>query len=437
MGKILDLVRAPAAPKTSPAHVPASSATVAFRDHGRVGKTNVQTYRSWGERSEWVRTAINLLKREVSSAEWDIVAFDADKSYSIDAAAVIKRLFDKPNDMNNSFRSFVEPVIEDILVLDAGCIEQVRSLRGPTVQLWPVNGGEIKIDALWDGSDPDAPRYYWYPDWQMRAKFRNYELVYIMANPATYRVVGLSPLEVLKMTIDAELSGSEYNRRQVVSAAPDGILHLGEEARPEQVEAFRSYWSAEIAGKGAIAITGGTKNPAFINFQRSSREMQFLEWQQYLVRKIAAVFGLTPQDFGLTFDINRSTSEVQQEQSENRGPRPLMALVQDYFTREIVQDPVFGGIENNLAFRFLSLNIKENTARANINKLALAGVPWKTVNEARLDDGREPYGSEYDDLMMVTPTGAVRLSDIPTARESMAARAKPAPTARPGGSSQS
>lgn len=292
MGFVVDLLRAPG-PKTTPDKVPTSSATVAFRDHGRVGKTNVNVYRNWSERSEWVRTAINLLKREVASAEWDVVPFDTDQSADPKLAREIKALFDRPNAKNDSFRGFLEPVLEDVLVLDAGVIEQVRNLRGRTAELWPVNGGEIKVDALWDGSEPEAARYYWYPDHQERARFRNYEMVYMMANPATYRVVGLSPLEVLKMTIDAELSGSEYNRKQVISAAPDGILHLGEEARPEQVEAFRSYWQAEIAGKGAIAITGGTKNPSFIPFRSSNREMQFLEWQIYLVRKIAAVFGLT------------------------------------------------------------------------------------------------------------------------------------------------
>jgi HK97 family phage portal protein len=433
MGIVVDFLRAPG-PKATPDKVPTSSATVAFRDRGRVGKTNVSVYRNWSERSEWVRTAINLLKREVSTAEWDITAFDTDQPASPALARQVKLLFDHPNARNDSFRGFLEPVIEDILTLDAGCIEQVRSLKLQTVELWPVNGGEIKIDALWDGSNPKAPRYYWYPDQQERAHFRNEEMVYMMANPATHRVVGLSPLEVLKMTIDAELSGSEYNRKQVISAAPDGILHLGEEARPEQVEQFRSYWQAEIAGKGAIAITGGTKNPAFIPFRSSNRDMQFLEWQIYLVRKIAAVFGLTPQDLGVTYDVNRSTSETQSEQTENRGVRPLMSLVQDYFTREIVQDPAFGGPENNLAFRFLTLNIKENTAKANINKLALASVPWKTVNEARIDDGREPLGPEYDQLMMVTPTGAVTLSDVPTAREWLTARTKPPPQARTGSS---
>ena len=106
-----------------------------------------------------------------------------------------------------------------------------------------------------------------------------------------------------------------------------------------------------------------------------------------------------------------------------------MTMLQDYVTQEVVWDKSFGGRENNLAFRFTALNLKETTAKADINTKALAGVPWKTVNEARLEDGREPLPEDqYDQLMMVGPTGAIALDDIPSAREVHEASKKPAPT---------
>jgi Phage portal protein len=241
------------------------------------------------------------------------------------------------------------------------------------------------------------------------------------------------------MTIDSELHSSEYNRRQVMEAAPDGLLNIGEGARPDDVERFKSYWAAEIAGKGAMGIIGGTKSPSFISFKGSNRDMQFNEWQVYLVRKIAAVFGLSPQDLGLTFDINRATSEVISQNAEDRGLRPLMGLIQDYLTREVVWDERFGGRENNLAFKFAALNLKENMNKAKINDIALAGVPYKSVNEARVDDGREKWGPEFDVPIMVTPTGAVRLDDVPSAREWMeqqTAARKPAPASAADGASK-
>jgi HK97 family phage portal protein len=421
----LEVVRG--ALRTSPKRVPEAVAALAFPEGKRVGKGHVQLFRNWAEHSEWIRAAVQIRKTQVSSAEWDIVP--ADPNLQVDnkrLAQRIKRLIETPNARDDSFRSFIEPVIEDILVLDAGAIEKVPNIRGEVMELWPVDGGKVKVSATWDG-DPNEPRYWFYPTGAMQmdaqsVPFLNDELVYVMSNPRSYSVVGLSPLETLKMTIDAELSGHEYNRRQVTSAAPDGILDLGEDANQDTVDAFKAYWLTEVAGKGAVAFLGGTRNAQFIPFRPNNKDMQFLEWQIYLVRKIAAVFGLSPQDLGITMDVNRSTSEVQSEMTEDRGLRPLLSLIQDYITREIVWDPMFGGQRNNLAFRFTSLNLKESTARAQIDKLAGAGVPWRTINEMRIAEGREPLGDDFDALIMSTPVGAVSLADIPTAREALEAR---------------
>jgi HK97 family phage portal protein len=385
-------------PKTTPKVV--SSAVVTSYEKGRVAKTNVNVFRHWAEHSEWVRAAINIRKSQVSSAEWDIVPNNPGLKYPHRQQAKLRRLFEIPNPALDSFKSFIEPVIEDILVLDAGVVEEVRNARGDPIELWPTDGGKIRVNALWDG-DPMEPRYFWYPDGQERARFLNRDMLYIMANPRTYSVVGLSPLETLKLTIDAELAGHEYNRRQVSNAPPEGVFNLGEGARPDQVEDFQKYWEMEIAGRASTAFIGGTKNPAFIPFRGTNQDMQYMEWQNYLVRKIAAVFSLSPQDLGLTFDVNRSTSETLNDQSEDRGIRPLMRLIQEHLTREVVWDDAFGGPENNLAFRFTKLNLRETLGSAKVEEIQLARMPSRSVNEIRKEKGLEPWGPEFDEPMLV------------------------------------
>jgi hypothetical protein len=159
-----------------------------------------------------------------------------------------------------------------------------------------------------------------------------------------------------------------------------------------------------------------------------------MEWQEYLVRKIAAVYQLSPQDLMLERDVNRSTSEVQQENTEDRGLRPLLGLIADYLTREVVWDPGFGGEDNNLAFQFTALNLKESMTRAQINRYALAGMPWKTQNEARRDDGRPPIGDPNDEnnpankLVVNASRGLVAAENIPDAQAYLDAASKPAPT---------
>lgn len=414
-------------PKSSPKRIPDTAVAVTRQWNGKVGKSDVALFRHWAEHSEWVAGAINIRRSQISSAEWGIVPFDNTKPYSKRLAKNIYGRLNRPNPAVDGFRGLIEPVVEDILTLDAGCIEKVRTLRGDLAELWPVDGGEIRVNALWDG-DPNEPRYFWYPSTvnQQVASWVNDDFIYMISRPRSYSPVGLSNLETLKLTIEAELYGHEYNRRQVEGAAPDGVMNLGEGVTRDQVREFQAFFESEVAGKGAVGFIGGTKGAEWINFRQSNRDMQFLEWQIYLVRKIAVVFGLSPQDLGVTFDVNRSTAEIQLQVSEDRGLRPLMALIQDYLTQEIVWDSAYGGPENNLAFRFTALNLKETTAKAQINKLALAGVPWKTVNEARIEDGREPLPEDqYDGLMMVVPTGAVSLEDIPSAREVHEANKRP------------
>lgn len=414
--------------QTSPKRGPDASSAV-IPNNGRVGKGNVTEFRRWARGSEFIRTAHNILKDDVSGAEWAIVPFNKDGTrVSKRLQKEITQLFLEP-DEGHSFKSFVEPYVEDILTLDAGSIEKDRSLDQRLRQLHIADGGEIKVNAFWDG-DPDEPRYFWYPGNQERAAFRNRDFIYTMSNSVSYSPLGISPLETLRMSIDALLYGDDYNSRQLKGAAPDGVMDLGEGAGQDQVDDFRAYWSAEIAGKGAIGFIGGTSGAKFINFRGTNRDMQYLEWLVWLARKVAMVYGLSPQDFGLTMDINRANAEQQAENSESRGARPLLSLVQDELTRKVVWDPSFGGSSNNLAFRFTALNLKESLNRAQQNKLALAGVPWKLVNEARRDEGREPLGPEFDKLIMATPVGAVSLDQVLTAAEAMA---KPDPAQAPSG----
>ncbi len=44
-------------------------------------------------------------------------------------------------------------------------------------------------------------------------------------------------------------------------------------------------------------------------------------------------------------------------------------------------------------------------------------MPWRYVNEARIDEGREPIKALEGKIIMATPVGAVDISDVPTVRE--------------------
>lgn len=417
MGAVDRVVKAlRASPRKDPV---AASAIVAHQ--GRVGRSNVNLYRNWSRGQTWVRAAINIRNDQIATAEWDIVPLDDTKRFSKRLQGEVRELFMDPNPRDGDFPTFISKVNEDILALDAGVIEKDRSLDGVVRRLHADDGGEFKVNALWDG-DPESFRYYWCPGGREEPvdSFKNRDIIYLMQNPHTYLPIGIPPLETLKDAVEDLLYGRDYNSRQIRGAAPDGLLDLGEGAGVKEVNSFRQYWMSEIAGKGAVGFLGGSKGAKFIPFRGNNRDMQFIEWNVWLVRQVAVTFGLSAQDLSLTMDINRANAEQQTENTEDRGLRPLMAKIQSYLTRGVVWDEGFGGKDNNLAFRFKRLNLNETSQKADINEKALGGTPWKTVDEARVDDGRRPIGGVMGDkLIMKLSNGVVYLDpdDIPSARE--------------------
>lgn len=410
-------------PKTSPARVPDISSnlgnvgafSLVLQNTALTRPAGASTYRALAA-TPWVFSGINIRKNQVASAEWDIVPFDNTKRFPARTRDAIKDLFDQPSAKLDSFQSFAATVIDDMLTLDAGVIEKVRYPNGDIAELWPVRGEWIAVDERWDGSDPERNRYYFVPDGTVRAAFRNDDMVYMIANQRANSAVGLSPMAILHTVIESELQALEYNRRQVMGAAPDGVLNIGESAPPEEVQKARSYWQSDVFGQGAMGIIGGYKAPSFMKFRDSNRDMQFREWEDLLIRCIAVVLGLAPMDLGITFDVNRSTAEQGAQNTDDRGLRPLMSLFQNYMTREIVWDRMFGGKANNLQFVFKSLNLNETKAKADINKVALGSTSWKTVNEARETDGRAPLGDPSDEnnifnhVLTQTPKGMLDLT---------------------------
>jgi len=197
--------------------------------------------------------------------------------------------------------------------------------------------------------------------------------------------------------------------------------------------------------------------------------MQFMQWQGYLVRKIAAVFGCAAQDLGITSDQNRATAEVQQEISEDRGLRPLMLLVEEYMNREIVgsfvryaakkklysneidmptyrkavalsmlnpRDPHTIRLYNlweeaNLGNLHFNYKIGTGRGRREIRediKTYLNELPIWTINEARAELNLDPIEGG-DQILIPTNLGPVRLDAFLTGNTTPGAPGQPGMTA--------
>jgi hypothetical protein len=249
-------------------------------------RANVTQLRYWADTNEWIRAAIDHRCNQVGHTDWGIVPIEPGDPFDPELKARILTALVFPNTRKDSFRSLMALVTQDLMVLDAGVLEKQLTYGGEPCGAVAVDGGAIRIFPEWDGSDPNAPHYAWMPMNIWRASFTNDQMIYIMARPSTHRLYGLSPLEILKETIEAEINAAVYNKRQVQQASPSGIINLGENIGREQVASFRAFWDSEIAGRRGTAFMGGAKNPEFIRWDQNNREMQYMQWQVYLIRKI-------------------------------------------------------------------------------------------------------------------------------------------------------
>ena len=378
-------------------------------------RRSVMQLRKWSRSNPWIRAAINLRRTQVSRAKWDIVSLDGEEIRGTTRKiSQIKELLRTPNRRMDSWRSLIEPVVEDILVLDQGAIEVIQSRGGaigiegakPVAELIARDGGSIAFNNDWTGETDNDPRYYEIDQTgRISRKFKNHELICFISNPVTYSPIGLSPLEVLADTIEADLTAAAYNAKAVSAAAPPGVLHLGEGIRADQVDAFKAYWDTEISGRSQIAITGGGKGVQWIPLASSNRDMQFMEWQIYLARKICAVFAVQPQDIGITMDVNRASADVGAAFTQDVGIAPLLDLISEYMTREIIWR-----YDKNLRFVYTEVGRESQGAMADYYKSALSGLPWLKLNEALQERGHEGIGVMGDDIFIPSPKGYIPIS---------------------------
>jgi Phage portal protein/ParB-like nuclease domain len=319
------------------------------------------TLRTMAQRCEWARAIIKTRRKQVGKAKWSIVPKDPD-----DTSRGVQALCEKITNLlrhpsmhgsrpsSRSWKQFMAEYTEDILVLDQGCIEKEWTLDKWIAAMYPVDGATIAPNMDERGGYHDDA-YVQTVDGQITARFGVEDLIFTMDNPQTdvrFAGYGYSPLEYLIVSVTAELYSSKYNASYFEKGAvPEGMINLGPEAAPEDVNAFRLYWMNEIMGRPwAIPILGGSK-AEWIPWRASNKDMEYMAYQEWLLKKFCAIFQMSPKEMGLVEDVNRSTAESEDSSEEQKGVEPLLELIEDTFEVEVIGEHGLG-VGDYVEFKF-------------------------------------------------------------------------------------
>ncbi len=357
--------------------------------HNLVPKPTPANLRRFAE-TPVARRAVNVIKDRIVGMRWRI---QPRRGRALDQipdggrrAQLLTENFEAPNP-DDSFRSLLEQVLEDVIVGGFGAIEidlaegwgTQSASRGPLL-LWPVDGATIRILSDWDGN-PDSPRYaqvtgLYGADAQI--VLNDNELSYIRLNPRTHTPFGLGRVEVAFETINAFLSANRYAGRLASNSVVQYALWL-QGLTPAHHERLIRWWQDEIEGTGRVPIISAESKPEVLRFGAGTDADLRLSWQEFLLRIIADAFDLPAQFLGVERDVNRSTAADMSEQAFRSAIVPTARLMAEYLTRDVIAKKLGW---TDLEFVFTDLDAQDEMQQAQIDEILLRnGVI--TVNEVR------------------------------------------------------
>jgi HK97 family phage portal protein len=333
-------------------------------------------------RANWVdRACITTLRDEITSIPWDIVPINPKALFSETFQQYLIRLLKKPNKNNENWRTLIDKIMEDILVIDGGCVEKVRDNGGRIIELYQVDSATIKPVFDEFGMASDIAYQQFLPGQKATtpvAEFTNRDLIYMMWNPQgtvdTFGY-GMSPVEAGLAVGTAFLYAEAYNlgffRNNTI---PQVMINMGKDVPPEQVDNFRAFLASEMQGlQGFHQPIVGAFNEGFDikELLKSPADMQWKEYVEWQMKWKVALYRMSPQDIGFNLDMYKVEGQTQLQLSKNKAINSLKGVLKEYIDTEIIQDDGWGldGVNPNLQFQWIDDEVVDPLKQAQIDKI--------------------------------------------------------------------
>lgn len=378
-------------------------------------KPDVSILRNYAKYSVWVRAALDYKRLMLGRAKFELVPIDStEKPTRVDKRVKeeIEKLLRAPNEAEESYGMMREQMIEDYFVVGHGCLELslLRDLTPYAIRV--MDAGRVGFIKSWDGTDRSLPRFCEFSDKHATKikRFLAHEQVLCLVNrPVSSSKLGFSHVEALHQTVLALLSGDDFIIKQIMQPIPDTLVSLGEGSTQAQVDSFK-HAITQVREK--LAIVGGAKDPKVLRLSATADEMKILDGQQWFVRQVAAIFGMSTAKLKLAVDTSRANTGVMYDDDLEAVTGELTRLEELETATFINRYSYLGDI--NLQFFYPIMHRKDERQQAQIARLQTGNQPWATVNEARMRTGEKvldekdfPYANEP---LITTPDGPLPYS---------------------------
>ncbi|MGV0974498.1 MAG: phage portal protein [Azonexus sp.] len=285
------------------------------------GNRDASLLRSVADASPIVRAAINAKKRHVSQLEYTVIGDN--EAICAQLLNVLKRPYP-----GGTWRKFLGELIEDVLVIDAGAAYIWPTRGGDLYGLLPIDGNTIWPVPNDQGIqlDPPAIAYEQYISGSLTAQLTTHDLIYLVMNPRTHTLSGLSPVESVLHAVAVMLQRmTGISDESDNSNIPAFLGEVPEGMTSDQIKEWQQYWDAMTTGRKHWGMWGPHGSNVTFPPQRDV-DVAFDEW---LVKVVCAVMEIQPQEIGFTADVNRATGSSQEVIGQRRSVRPLALLIKE------------------------------------------------------------------------------------------------------------
>jgi hypothetical protein len=318
-------------------------------------------------------------------------------------------LVDDP-DREDTFTKYGTKIIRDILEIDQIATEIQYSRGRDPVAFWAVDASTIE-KVIPGQENPDNIRYVQVIDHIPYAFYNKDELVFDFQNPRTdiqYSFYGYSYVEQAIDLVTSVINAFTYNSGFFTeNRLPRGMLLIDGDASQETVQMMEDYLAEILSGSPSnqwripIVPSGMKKGESgnkiqFLELHGKNREMEFMQWNDYLHSGVAAIFGSTLEDLGIHSQKSQPVWENNREPIIRSTKGLLLgdtlSFIQDYINRVIEKffpeyQIEFVGYEKDDPKETLDIDKEE------VNS-------YKTLNEKRGEKGLKPLPHEWADIPM-------------------------------------
>jgi 8-oxo-dGTP pyrophosphatase MutT (NUDIX family) len=342
------------------------------------------------------------------SFEWSVVPEEGESGDLTSALSAGQAAMAKP-DGRRPWSSWISMYLEDLFRYDAGTIYKRRDRVGRCIGLEIVDGTTIApmLDEYGRLPESPAPAYIQYAnglpwDWLTAS-----DLVYLPYRPQPDSPYGLAPMESILLTANTDLRLAQHLLEYWTEGSiPGATAEMPEGTSIDQIDDFQEAWNAWVQADQTQKVQVRFL-PHGANFTQMRPDPFDENLALWMFRKTCAIYGVTPQDLGITLDVNRATGDTQMDVQERIADRPLALHVEGIVTDYLQNDL-------GLPVRFnISLGAEKE------DRLQEAQVWQIGVNVGAL--GVDEFRSEVFGLPVD--------NDRPTPRYIMTTRAGPVPLA--------